>query len=64
MRDQNANIGVLVTDVLPKDMERMGLRDGIWICTYQEFKGLCFVLRESILHVDLAISSRKIREKK
>ncbi|MCI1267058.1 MAG: DUF2130 domain-containing protein [Saprospiraceae bacterium] len=64
MRDQNANIGVLVTDVLPKDMERMGLRDGIWICTYQEFKGLCFVLRESILHVDLAISSQENKGEK
>ena len=41
MRDKNANIGVLVTDAMPKGMDRMGLVDGIWVCSYQEFKGLC-----------------------
>ena len=25
----------------------MGLVNGIWVCTYEEFKGLCRVLRES-----------------
>ena len=39
-------------------------QNGIWICTYQEFKGLCFVLRESILHVDLAISSQENKGEK
>lgn len=49
MREKGAQFGVLVTDVLPKDMQRLGQRDGIWICTYEEFKGLCFVLRESVI---------------
>ena len=41
IRDRGANIGVLVTEVMPSDMDRMGLKDGIWICNYDEFKGLC-----------------------
>ncbi|MRX62599.1 DUF2130 domain-containing protein [Maribacter luteus] len=49
IRDKGAHIGVLVTEVTPSDMDRMGLRDGIWICTYEEFKGLCAVLRQSIV---------------
>jgi len=49
MREKGALFGVLVTDVLPKDMQRLGQRDGIWICSYEEFKGLCFVLRESVV---------------
>ncbi|MBL0911672.1 MAG: DUF2130 domain-containing protein [Bacteroidia bacterium] len=49
MREKGAQFGVLVTDVLPKDMQRLGQREGIWICTYEEFKGLCFVLRESVI---------------
>ncbi|GAA4281949.1 DUF2130 domain-containing protein [Gaetbulibacter aestuarii] len=53
IREKNANIGVLVTEVLPNDMERMGLKDGIWICTYEEFKGLSAVLRESIINIHL-----------
>lgn len=59
IRDKGANIGVLVTEVMPSDMDRMGLRDGIWICNYEEFKGLCAVLRESIIQVSTAISSQE-----
>ncbi|WP_166961935.1 DUF2130 domain-containing protein [Yeosuana marina] len=59
IRGKGANIGVLVTEVMPSDMDRMGLKDGIWICNYDEFKGLCNVLRESIVQVNLAISSQE-----
>ena len=40
IREKKANIGVLVTEVMPADMERMGMKEGIWICTFEEFKGL------------------------
>ena len=59
IREKGANIGVLVTEVMPSDMERMGLRDGIWICNYDEFKGLCSVLRESIIQLSTAMSSQE-----
>lgn len=49
IRDKGADIGILVTEVLPKDMERMGLVDGIWICTFSEFKSLCAIIREHII---------------
>lgn len=59
IRVKGANIGVLVTEVMPSDMERMGLRDGIWICNYEEFKGLCSVLRDSIIQISVAVSSQE-----
>ncbi|MEI6059738.1 MAG: DUF2130 domain-containing protein [Bacteroidota bacterium] len=59
IRDKGADIGLLVTEVLPSDMDRMGLKDGIWICTYDEFKGLCRVLRESIIQVSNAMVSQE-----
>ncbi|MFD2541483.1 DUF2130 domain-containing protein [Lacinutrix gracilariae] len=59
IRDKGANVGVLVTEVMPSDMDRMGLKDGIWICNYEEFKGLCAVLREGILQVNNAIVSQE-----
>lgn len=59
IRDKGANIGVLVTEVMPSDMDRMGLKDGIWICNYEEFKGLCAVLREGILQVNNAIITQE-----
>jgi len=59
IRDKGANIGVLVTEVMPSNMDRMGLKDGIWICNYEEFKGLCTVLRETIVKLNTAISSQE-----
>lgn len=59
IRDKGADIGVLVTEVMPSDMVRMGLKDGIWICNYEEFKGLCAVLRETIIQLSLAISTQE-----
>jgi hypothetical protein len=59
IREKNADIGVLVTDAMPTDMERFGLRDGVWICSYDEFKSLCTVLRESIIQISTAIITQE-----
>jgi hypothetical protein len=54
MREKSVDVGVLVTEVLPSDMDRMGLLDGVWVCTFEEFKGLSAVLRESIIKINHA----------
>ena len=59
MREKGADIGVLVTEALPKELDRMGLIDGVWICTYEEFKGLSSVLRESIIKINQAKKSEE-----
>lgn len=59
MRDKGADIGVLVTETMPKEMERFGQRDGIWICSFDEFKALCYALRETVIRVNTAMSSQE-----
>ncbi|WWW12508.1 DUF2130 domain-containing protein [Arcobacter cryaerophilus gv. pseudocryaerophilus] len=59
MREKGADIGVLVTDVMPSDMQRMGLYEGIWICSFEEFKGLSAVLREQIIKIHHAMKSQE-----
>ena len=59
IREKNADIGVLVTEVMPADMDRFGLKDGIWICSFNEFKGLCTVLRESVIQINSAIVTQE-----
>jgi len=59
VRRKNADIGVLVTEAMPADMPRMGLVDGIWVCTFQEFKGLSFVMRDMIVRLDAATTTSK-----
>ena len=59
MREKGADVGVLVTDAMPAGFERMGIKDGVWICTYEEFKGLCAVLRETVIQIGSAVSSQE-----
>jgi hypothetical protein len=59
MRVKGADIGVLVTEAMPSDMDRMGQKDGVWVCTYEEFKGLSSVLRETIVKLNSAIASQE-----
>jgi len=53
-----ADICVLVTDALPEDIDRIGQKEGVWVCTFAEFKGLALVLRDSIIRVSEAFSSQ------
>lgn len=59
MREKEADIGVLVTEAMPQHMDRVGQIDGVWVCTYEEFKGLAAVLRESVIQVSTALSSQE-----
>ncbi len=51
MRSQGADLAVIVTQTLPRDMERFGERDGVYICTFTEVRSLALVLRNSIIEV-------------
>ena len=64
IRQKNASIGVLVTEAMPADMERMGQKDGVWICTFEEFKGLCLVLRESLISISNTIATQENKGEK
>lgn len=59
IRVKKANLGVLVTEVLPTGMDRMGMKDGVWICTFDEFKGLSAVLRQTLIQVSQAVQSQE-----
>ncbi|TAF51245.1 MAG: DUF2130 domain-containing protein [Oscillatoriales cyanobacterium] len=64
LQAKNAQIAVLVTSVMPGDMERMGFREGIWICSFDEFKSLCAVLRESLISVSNAMQAQENKGEK
>jgi hypothetical protein len=51
MRTLGAEVAVIVTQALPKDMERFGEKDGVYICTFAEVKSVALVLRNAILKV-------------
>lgn len=59
IREKGADIGVLVTEVLPAGMDRMGFYQGIYICRFDEFKGLANILRQSLITINSAIQSQE-----
>lgn len=64
MRKKNVDIGVIVSETMPKELERMGLLEGVWICTFEEFKALCAVLREGVIRVKIAQKSQENKQDK
>lgn len=64
MRASGADVGVLVSEARPRELERMGLVDGVWVCNYEEFKALCFVLRQGVVELNLARNSAQNRSNK
>lgn len=51
MRSQGADVAILVTQSFPKDMERFGEKDGIWICNFTEVNSVAHLLRKGIVKV-------------
>jgi hypothetical protein len=61
MRSLGADIAVIVTQALPKDMDRFGEKEGVYICTFAEVTSLSAVLRTSVLKVFSITQSQKGR---
>lgn len=59
MRAQQADIAVIVTETLPKDMDAFGFKDGVWICRFSDVKPLSFLLRDSLLKIHSAMISQE-----
>ena len=55
IQEKGADIGVLVTEVMPDGMESLGQIDGVWICTFPQFKHLSQVLRQSLIQINQAV---------
>jgi len=59
MRNQGAEIAVIVTRTMPKEMDCFGIKDGVWICSFSEVKALTAVLRDGVTRVYSAAKSQE-----
>jgi hypothetical protein len=58
MRSQGADVAVIVTQALPKDMNGFGEKDGVWICSFAEAKAVVAVLRDAVIKIFNATKSQ------
>jgi hypothetical protein len=61
MRLQQADLGVIVTDVFPDGMTRFGAIEGVWVCSFVEFKALAILFRQNLLRIGEVIASQENR---
>ena len=59
MRSQGAEVAVIVTQALPKDMSSFGQKEGVWICTFQDVKAVVQLLREAVIRIYNATKSQE-----
>ncbi len=51
MRNLGADVAVIVTQAMPKDMDGFGERDGVWICNFMEARAVTAILRDLVIKV-------------
>lgn len=64
MRLKQADLGVIVTEVLPEGMTRFGEVDGIWVCTFLEFKALAILFRHNLARIGEVLASQENKGEK
>lgn len=62
--EAKADICVIVTEAMPNGIEKIGFKDGVWICNYFDIKGLVLVLRESLISINAAYDAQSNRGEK
>ncbi len=50
-RSAKAEIAVLISNILAKDIKYFGFKDGIYICDYQSYLGLAKLLRSTLIQL-------------
>ncbi len=63
-RQIKADIAVLVSNILPKEINNFGLYHGIWVCNRQSIYGLTTALRNQILAIHNTITVNTGKEEK
>lgn len=58
-RNEGADLSVLITQVMPKELQHFGFHNGVWVCQYNEYKALAAVLRDGLLRVAQAQASQE-----
>lgn len=59
MRLTQADLGVIVTEALPEGMTRFGEVEGIWVCTFVEFKALALLFRQNLVRIGEVLASQE-----
>lgn len=58
-RNSSSDVAILVSQVFPKDMEKFGEKDGVWVCNFNEVSSVAHLLRNGIIKIHDAQKSQE-----
>ncbi|MEP7279629.1 MAG: DUF2130 domain-containing protein [Bacteroidota bacterium] len=61
MRSLGADVAVIVTQAMPKDMDGFGEKNGVWICRFTEARAMISLLRDGVIKIYSASRSQQNR---
>jgi hypothetical protein len=64
MRLKQADVGVIVTEALPDGRTRFCEMDGVWICTFIEFKALAHLFRHNLSRIGEVLAAQENKGEK
>jgi hypothetical protein len=64
MRLKQADIGVIVTEALPDGTSRFSEIEGVWICTFIEFKALALLFRHNLSRIGEVMAAQENKGEK
>jgi hypothetical protein len=59
MRNSGSDVAILVSQVFPKDMDKFGEKDGVWLCNFSEVGSVAQLLRNGIIKIHEAQKSQE-----
>jgi len=64
MMNCKADIAVLITETMPKEIKSVGNIEGIWICSTNDYKGLVMALRDGLVKVSEVLKTQENKSDK
>jgi hypothetical protein len=58
-RNRAADVAILVTQAFPKDMDKFGEKEGVWICSFTEVNSVAYLLRNGLIQLYEAQKSQE-----
>ncbi len=63
-RTIHADIAILISETLPKEIENFGLYKGVWVCNYSIIPGVAAAMRSQLINVSSAITAETGKDEK
>lgn len=64
VRRKQAGLAVIVTEAMPAELTRFGQIDGIWICSFAEFKSVSTLLRYAMIRIGEVMAAQENKDDK